>query len=336
MRDSYNLTRRSVLGQVLAGLTASLAATGTSWAQDAYPSRPITVLHGYPPGGGGDFTARTIANRMQKSLGQPLVVENLGGAGGTIAVNKLLSAPPDGYTTLIGTLNENLLAPMQMAAVRYKSEDMRLVGQCVDSYLVLFTRPDLPVNSVQDLVALAKSRGDKPLTCGHLGRGSAWHLAAERFAQEAGVKLLHVPYRGAAQLFPDIVAGNVDMSFTALGGPAVGMVKEGKVKALAFAAPARNPSLPNVGTFDESGLFKNFVFNYWAGLMVQSAMPEPIVQKLHAALNEALNDPQVRKTLSDGGLLPVQSTTLAESSKYFASEIVRYRTIAKSINLQPE
>ena len=331
--NSTLITRRTAL----AGTAATLILGPLSSRADTYPSKIITTVIGFPAGGPGDFVARTVTGRMQKNLGQNMIVENVGGVGGALAAQKVLAAPADGYTLYYAILSDLLLTPLSVASVKYKSEDFRLIGKAVDSYILLLARPDLPANTLAELVALAKSRADRPLTVGHLGRGGVFHLPAEHFMRDAGVKLVGVPYRGASQLMPDLVSGVVDIAFLALGGPTLGMIQKGQMKAIAFASEERLPSLPSLPTFNESGLVKDFVYSAWGGIAVPKNTPEPVAQRLNAALSEAVADRDVRKSLQDSGLIPLRAPmSLAEANQFYVSETSRWRALAKSINLQPE
>ena len=211
-----------------------------------------------------------------------------------------------------------------------------MVGPIASTYLMLVVRPDLPVKDLGELIALAKRPGAKELSFGSGGRGTVYHLVAERFAQDAGVKLLLVPYKGAAQIVTDLTGGQIDMAFMPLGGPVVGMIQSGKLKAIAYTGPSRNPAFPNVSTMNETKLVKDFVFDAWASLMVPKATPDAAVDKLSAALNEALKQPAVRQSIEATGVIAAQPMTPAEAGKFYASEAARYRAIGKSINLQPE
>jgi len=326
------MTRRSALARA----AAVFLAPPLGALADTYPSKIISTVIGFPAGGPGDFIARTVTNRMQKTLGQSIIVENVGGVGGAIAAQKVLAAPADGHTLYYAIVSDLILTPLSVASVKYKSEDFRLIGKAADAYLLMLARPDLPVNSLAEFVALAKSRADRPLTVGHLGRGGVFHLPAERLMRDAGVKLLPVPYRGAGQLMPDLVSGQVDVAFLALGGPTLGMIQKGLLKAVAFASEQRQPLLPSVPTFNESGLVKNFVYSAWGGIAVPKNTPESVATRLNTALAETLANPEVRKALSDSGVMPPAPMNLAEAGQFYTSETARWRNLAKAINLQPE
>lgn len=310
------------------GLTLAMAVHAQS-------DRPISTIVAYPAGGQADVTARVVLPTMQKMLGQSLVVDNVAGAAGSIGMQKLHSANADGQIIAVATPIELVQTPMAMRT-KYVSEDFRLVGRIASTYLMLVTRPDLPVSNLSELIALAKKPDAKELTFGTTGRGTIYHLVAERFAKDTGVRMLHVPYKGAAQIFGDLIGGQIDLVFMPLGGPVAGMIQSGKFKPVAYTGPSRHPAFPNVPTMNESGLVKDFVFDVWAGVVLPKATPDTVVQRLNGALNAALQEPSVRKELEASGGIPASPMSAAEAEKFYASEIARYRAIGKSINLQPE
>lgn len=211
-----------------------------------------------------------------------------------------------------------------------------MVGPIGSTYLMLVVRNDLPAKDLGELVALAKKPGAKELSFGSGGRGTIYHLVAERFAQDVGVKLLHVPYKGAAQIVTDLTGGLIDMAFMPLGGPVASMVQSGKFRPIAYTGPARHPGFPNVPTMNETKLVKDFVFDAWAALMVPRATPDAVVGRLSAALNEALRQPAARTAIEGAGVIPAQPMTAADAEKFYTAETARYRAIGKAINLQPE
>ncbi|RST48106.1 Bug family tripartite tricarboxylate transporter substrate binding protein [Variovorax sp. MHTC-1] len=326
-----SITRRTLIG----GAAATILGGPLAARAQTYPSKLITMLNAFPAGGQADLAARTILPALQAQLGQTVIVENVAGVGGALGAQKLLSATPDGHTVLFGTPQELVQAPMAMVVAKYKPEDFRMVGLVVSTYLMLLVRPGLAANSVSELVALAKT-SDRELSYGSNGRGSAYHLVAERFMKNTGVKLLHVPYKGAAQLLPDLVGGQIDMTFIALGGPIPGMIQKGQLKALAITAPQRHASFPNVPTMNETKLVSDFVFDLWGAVMVHKSTPDAVVVRLNTALNEVMQAPSTRRDLLASGLLPAGPMTPAEASQFYRNEIARYQAIGKTIDLQPE
>lgn len=317
-------------------IASALLLTPLSGQTQNYPSKIISGVVTYPAGGQADVVARMVIPELQSRLGQTVIMDNVAGAGGSIGIQKVLSAPADGHTLLFATPIESIQTPLALAVAKYKADDLRMVAPIATTYMMLVVRPNLPVNSVADLVALAKKSEGKELSFGSVGRGSIYHLVAERFALDTGTKLLHVPYKGAAQLFPDIVGGQIDMVFMPLGGPVSGMIQKGQLKALAYTGPTRHPAFPQIPTMDESKLVKNFVFNAWLSLMVHKNTPAPIVAKLNEAVQSILRLPKVRTDLEASGVLAAEPMTLEASTRYYTEEMSRYQAIAKSIHLQPE
>jgi tripartite-type tricarboxylate transporter receptor subunit TctC len=301
-----------------------------------YPTKTITLLVAFPAGGQADAVARAIAPALQKELGQTVIVDNAAGVGGALGAQKVLGAAADGHTLMFGTPIELVQTPMAVAGAKYKPEDFRMIGPVASTYMMMTVRPDLPVASVADFVAFAKKSGAKELSFGSVGRGSAYHLVAERFAQDTGLQMLHVPYKGAQQLITDLAGGQIDMAFLPLGGPVPGLLQTGKFKAIGYTAASRHAKFPNTPTLDESKLVKDFHFDLWGALMVAKSVPEPVAAKLSAALNQALKQPQLRKDLEATGVQPTDPMDQARAAGFYASEIARYQRIGNAINLQPE
>lgn len=245
-------------------------------------------------------------------------------------------APADGYTLLFGTPIELIQTPMAVAGARYQPDAFRMVAPVVSTYLMMVVRSDLPVASVGEFVALARSRAAGELNYGSVGRGSAYHLVAERFAQDTGVKMVHVPYRGAQQMITDLAGGQIDMGFLALGVPVPGLLQTGKFKAIGYTGTSRHPAFPSAATLNESKLVKDFNFDLWGAVMAHRNVPEPVVAKVHAAVNAALRQPQFRKGLEATGVLPADTMSLSRAAAFYAPEIARYQRVGQSIDLQPE
>jgi len=216
---------------------------GPAQAQ-GFPSKTITLLVTFPAGGQADAVARALAPALQKELGQPVIVDNVSGVGGSLGAQRVLNGPPDGHTLMLGTPIELVQTPMAVASARYKAEDFRMVGPVASTYMMMVVRPDFPATSVGEFVAAARNSGAKEFSFASVGRGSAYHLVAERFAQDTGIKLLHVPYKGAQQVITDLAGGQIDLAFLPLAGPVPGMLQTGKLKAIGFAAQARHRAFP--------------------------------------------------------------------------------------------
>ena len=316
-------------------LAALSAAAFSSWAQN-YPNHLLTMVVPYPAGGGSDFVARQIQPELSKQLGQQVVIENTGGVGGALGVQKVLSAPADGYQLVLGSPMELMLAPLAMNAVKYKPEDLKLAAQLVTTTMVLLTRKDLPVNNVNELIEYSKKPGNKELSYGSVGPGSLYHLVGERFTQLTKAKTLHVPYKGMAPILTDLMGSQIDMVFMPLVGNVPALIQEGKVKALGITAKQPLARFPNLEPLAANKNLEGFEFDLWAGIQVPKNTPADVVAKLNKAINDSLQNPDLRKAYEGTGNSLPKPMTPTELDKLYVSEIARYQAIAKSINLQPQ
>jgi tripartite-type tricarboxylate transporter receptor subunit TctC len=329
--------KRTSLTRLLAA--AALCAAPLAAMAQAFPSKPVNLMVPYPAGGLSDVIARKVNVPLGKALGQPVIVENLGGASGSIAAQKVLSAPSDGYYLYQGSPNELIFAPLGIASVKYKSEDFRQIHRIAMAPMAIVARPGLPANNADELAALVvkSAKEGKPLTYASVGVGSFYHLLGEQMSKMLGAPMTHVPYKGAADANKDLIGDQVDIFMTPYGAPTVELAKTNKIKFVAALSPERGPLLPQLASTTESkGPLKSFVAEIGTGYFVKRDTPEPVVQTLHKALQSVLGDADTRTGLIALGsvMSPVQS--LAEADKAFAAETAQYRAIAKSINLQPQ
>jgi tripartite-type tricarboxylate transporter receptor subunit TctC len=300
-------------------LAASILAIGAASAQ-TYPNRPITMLVPFPPGGATDAIARIIQDRMEKTLGQPIVIENIGGAGGMIAAAKAARADPDGYTILIHQVA--LAAGMSMYPnLTFDAEkDFDTIGLINTAASTLAGRPTLPPNNFDELLRWMKEPGQN-IKIGHAGVGSYAHLAGVLVADELGVKVTQVPYRGAGPALVDLLAGQVDLESQSavVAGP---LVKAGKIKAYAIIGRKRFAGLPDLPTMGELG-YKKLDIDFWHMLLAPAGTPRPIIDKLNIALRAALADAKVDKLFADGGmdLFPAEEETPEAASALLKREI---------------
>lgn len=312
-----------------------LFSAGTALAQ-GYPLKPVNLMVPYPAGGPSDAIARIFNQPLGRELGQQVLVENLGGVSGALAAQKVLTAPSDGHYVFQGSPNEVILAPLANAAVKLKTEDFRLVHPVADAVMVFVTRKDLPVNSVDELIALARKSADKPLTYGSVGIGSLYHLILENVQAQTGVKLAHVPYKGNAPLLQDLGGGQVDFAVLVYSAAMGALADQGRLKVIGQLGDQRSPLLKNVPTASEGQALKNFSYKIWTGYMVPKNTPEDVVVRLHAAIGKSLRDPAVLTQLAAQTQHPSAPMTLAESARFFEAETARYRAIARQIQLQPQ
>lgn len=324
------------LKPLLTGASALLLA-GSLQAQ-TFPSKPVVLMVPYPVGGVSDVIARTLSSTLARHLGQPVVVENLGGASGGIAAQKVLNSPADGHIIFQGSPNELILAPLATSAIKYRSEDFRLVQMITINPLVMLARKDLPVSNGDELLAYARkaSHGGKPLTYASVGPGSFYHLLGEHLSRTTGIPMIHVPYKGGAPAVQDLLAGQVDVFMTPYGKGQVQLVQEGKLKAPVVLSAERQSLFAQVPTLNESQSLKGFVFDIWAGYFVRKDTPESIVESLHKALGEVANDEQVRAQLEAQAMIVPRPQPLADLGKVYSDNTAQVRAIAKAMNLQPQ
>src|SRR5271169_1861945 len=282
------MARRIHAPLLAAALAAAFAGAHPATAQD-YPTRPITLVVPYSAGGGNDAMARVVANSMSKTLGQQIVIENRGGAGGSIATRQVAKASPDGYTLGLGGTGTLAIDPTLYPNAGYDPrKDFAPVGLIATSPLIILVNPSLPAHNVQELIALAKAQPGK-LNYASAGRGSGIHLGTVLFALTAGIELTHVPYRGTGPALTDLLGGHVALYFSSLPS-AIAFVQSGKVRALAVTGPKRSPIFPELPTVAESGLpGYEAVLHY--GIIAPAGTPKPIIAKLNAALRQAVQSP---------------------------------------------
>jgi tripartite-type tricarboxylate transporter receptor subunit TctC len=267
-----------------------------------------------------------------------VIVENLGGASGGIAAQKVLNSPAEGYMIFQGSPNELVLAPLSNAAIKYKSEDFRLVQMISINPLAMFARKDLPANNGDELVAYARktAASGKPMTYASVGPGSMYHLLGEHMSKLTGIEMTHVPYKGAAPAQQDLMSGAVDIFMTPYGKGPVQLAEDGKLKVVAALSQERQELIKKHPTLNESTALKGFVFDTWSGYFVHKDTPEAVVQILHKALSEVANDPAIRSALEAQAMTVPRPQPLAALSKVYGDNTSRYRAIAKAMNLQPQ
>jgi tripartite-type tricarboxylate transporter receptor subunit TctC len=295
--QSISLTRRA--GPACLALLAALAVGSAQAQAERYPSKPIKFIVPYVPGGSNDIIARLVGQKLGENLNTPMVIENHGGAGGTIGVDMAAKSAPDGYTIVIGHVGTFSINPALYTKLPYNPQrDFAPIGMIAMIPNVLAINKDLPVKSVQELIALAKKEPGK-LSYGSGGNGSAAHLAVEHFKNMAGVNIVHVPYKGTSPSLTDLMGGQVQMTITGLL-PVMPFMKTGRLRVLATASPKRLKLLPDLPTIAESGV-PGYEAIQWYGLFTQAKVPAPIVATLHDALGKAMKSPQVSERLAAEG-----------------------------------
>jgi tripartite-type tricarboxylate transporter receptor subunit TctC len=297
-----------------------------------YPARPVRMIVGYPPGGTSDIVGRAVAVGLAEALGQPVVVENRGGAAGLLGTLAALQAPPDGYTLLL-TASDFTIIPGLQRTPRYDPvRDFAPVGRIITYPHALIVSNGSGIASVAELIRQAR---EKPgaLNYASGGSGGSNHVSAEWFRLKAGIEMTHVPYRGNGPAIADLLTNRVQILFTSMG-PVEAMVRAGQLRAIGVTGPHRLPDFPDVPTIAESGL-PGYDFSNWYGLSVAAGTPAPIVERLNAALRKALEMPEVQKGLASlGGDLTVGSP--AEFAAMMQAEKLRWAELVKATGLQIE
>lgn len=315
-------------------LGAAMALPGAAWAQahkgEDWPQRPIRLIVGFAPGGATDIASRIIAEPLGARLGQPLVIDNRAGAGGIIATEAAARSAPDGYTLLMGTISTHAMnVPLYGARLPYDPvRDFVPVSGVATGPNLLLVHPSLPVRDLAGLIALAKAKPGQ-LTYGSGGNGTSSHLAAEMFKAQAGIDLLHVPFRSTTPAETALVAGQVQVMFDPVIA-AMALAQGGQVRTLATSAPRRLPSLPDVPTLAET--LPGFEMGIWVALFAPAGTPAPIVARIDAATREVLALPAVRERLAAIGAeaMPLGA---AELGTYLGSEITRWSEVVRAARI---
>ena len=323
--------------RTLLAAAAALAPAAAIRAQTPSVPTVLTLMVPFPPGGSSDVYARAIGPIMARELGCTVIVENLPGASGSLAVAKVLARASTGDMLVVGSPTELILAPATLQSVRYKPEDFRPLAIMSRSQLALYARADLPASNVDELIAWAKANPATPLSYGSVGMGSIYHLAGDAFAEAVGVPMNHVPYKGGAPFLTDLTGGHIDMVFLPADGNMARRVASGKPKALAVTGSVRSPVFPNVPTFAETRSATRFAtVDAWAGLFAPVASPESLVQAMTRAVLTALADPNVLQQLqAQSGVPSAPQMPPAQLAAFYSAEIARYRQAIQKAKLQP-
>jgi tripartite-type tricarboxylate transporter receptor subunit TctC len=318
-------SRRAALAAL--ALTLSVPA---AFAQE-YPTRPIKVVIAFPAGGPTDFVGRLIADKMKEQLGQSVLIENKGGAGGTLGADYVAKSDPDGYTLFLTTVGAVAINPHLRNDMPYDPvKDFAPVSLVVRNTTVMVVRAENPVKSAKELAELARA---KPNTVpfASTGAGTTPHLALELFQAAAGVKFVHVPYRGAAPALTDLLGGQVEA--VALDVPVIlSNIQGGKLKPLAAVSDTRNPMLPNVPTLAELG-YPNTQADNWYALLAPAKTPRPIIDKLNAAVAKVVATPEVKTKLVESGAIPATNTP-EEMGAMLKRELERWGKVVRDYNIQ--
>jgi tripartite-type tricarboxylate transporter receptor subunit TctC len=326
---SIDVRRRRTLAAALA--LASCAVAGNAHADAAYPNRPIKLVVAFAPGGGSDFIARLIAQKMGEKLGQPVIVENRPGAGGNLGAGIALKSPADGYTLLLAAASYTV-NPALYKLTFDPIKDITPIAQLARGPFVVAVNPKLPAKDLKELVALAKKEPGK-LSYATAGTGSITHIATEYFLDVTGTDILHVPYKGTSPALTATIADQTQVVFGTVAST-LPFAKSGQVRALAVTTPKRLAALPDVPTVAEAG-FPAYVVTNWHGIIGPKGIPRDVVAKLNKAVNDSLQGPGMETGLSSDGLTPAGGTP-EEFGKLLAEETARWGALVKKRNIKVE
>jgi tripartite-type tricarboxylate transporter receptor subunit TctC len=301
-------------------------------AAEVYPSKPVRLILPFPPGGGTDILGRLIGERLSAGLGQPVVIDNRGGAGGNVGAEAAARAAPDGYTLLLAATTL-AISPSLYAKLAYDPlKDLAPIGLVATVPNVMVTHPSVPARSLQEFIALAKSRPGE-LNFGSGGSGTSNHLGGELFNMVAGVKLVHVPYKGVNLAMNDVLAGNVQLVL--IGIPAVAPhIRAGRLHALAVLAPQRSSALPDVPTAAEAGL-PGFEVTTWYGVLAPAGTPRAIIERINTELIRVMNAPDLQPRLADLATEP-RSGTPEEFGAYLREEMSKWAEVIRKAGIRAE
>jgi tripartite-type tricarboxylate transporter receptor subunit TctC len=327
------VSRRALLAVALPALTANIARAQSgapNAAADAedYPDHPVTFIVPFAPAGGTDILTRLLAAKLEQQFNKSFVVENRPGGATVIATNFVAKSPPDGYTIMMSVSSLAIDATLYKALPYDPAKDLALVALVATVPFVLVVDPSLPVHSVKDLIALAKER---PLSYGSGGIGAFHHLAAALFASMAGIKMTHVPYRGTSPALNDLNNGYIQLMFADLG-PALPLIKAGKIRALAVTTKQRLTALPDVPPLDQAGV-PGYDAAAWQGVVAPAQTPRPILGKLNTTLNTIVAMDDVTTRMTEIGMNPVGSGSIPELQKFLQSEIVRWGKVVEAAGI---
>lgn len=314
----------------LLGAVAMVVVAGSAVAQ-SWPNRSVRLISPFAPGGGADITSRALAQKLTVALGQQVIVDNRGGAGGMLGVDLAAKSPPDGYTMVMGTIGPIAINPSLLSKMPYDPlKDLVPISQAAVAVNVLVVHPSLPAKSVKELVAIAKAR-PTDLNYGSSGSGAADHLAGELFNAMVKVKMTHIPYKGGAPAMLDLVSGNVQMVFSTLS-TATAAIDGGKVRPLAVAGSKRFEGMPDLPTMSEAGL-KGFEVNNWYGLFAPAGTAKNIIARANAETVKALAASDVKKRLMDAGIIAVSSSPEGFST-YIRAETAKWGKVIRDANIK--
>ena len=327
--------RRRHFNISLLAATLGLAKPVQALAQTISTQR-LTLYVPFPAGGVADALARRVAVPLGLATGQAVVVENIPGASGSLAAQRMLSAAADGSAIMVVSSSETIMPPLLMSAVKYQAEDFQMVTGPLRAPVALLGRPGLAPNNLKELLDHSRNPANPKLSYGSLGPGTIAHLAAEHFSRLTGMGMLHVPYRGGAPLVTDLLADRIDLSFLPLAGPSLQLADTGKLKVYGIASAERLPHLVRYELLPDHPSLKTFVHSAWNAFAVSRAVPAPAAEHLNRVFNEVIQSPDIRSFAVGLGSHVPPPTTLAEAGTFYQSEISTTRALARAMNLKAE
>jgi len=315
-------------------LAAAALVTAASFAgAQSFPAKPVRLVVTYPPGGGSDIIARTLAQKLTEPLGVQVVVENRPGANGNIGTDYVSKSTPDGYTLVLGNTGPLCISPAIYASIPYNTaKDFSPISLVASTPIILVVHPSFPAKSIGDLVKIARARPGE-LRFASSGNGATSHLAGEMLKLMANINMVHVPYKGVAPAIVDVIAGQLEMQFLDVS-VVVGYIKNGKVRPIAWAGAKRGPAFPDVPTVAESG-FPGFDVTGWYGILGAAGMPKDVVARLNGAIVKVLSQPDTRERFDAIGAIAVTSTP-EEFTEYIRAELAKWSKVAKAAKLKVE
>jgi len=317
--------------RVLSALLLAAATLGNAHAQ-TWPAKPIRLVVPYPPGGSNDVLSRITAQAMAPGLGQQIVIDNRGGAGGMIGADNVAKSPPDGYSIVNVQASFTANAALRQKMAYDPMGDFAYIGMMARGPLLVVVHPSLPVKNIRDLIALAKSKPGQ-INYGSTGTGGHNHLATELFRRMAGINIVHVPYKGVAPALTDLIGGHTQLVMTSLPS-AMTQVQAGRLKALAVGSEKRSSFMPETPTIAESGV-PGYMAEFWWGLAAPAKTPPDIINRLATELTKALQSPELKQRFAGEGSEP-SVMSREQFTKFVANEIVRWRKVAQDSGIKPD
>ncbi len=320
-----NLPRVLLLALCALGLLPGAGA-------QTYPAKPVRLVVPYPPGGSNDVLSRITAQAMSPGLGQQVVIDNRGGAGGMIGADHVAKSAPDGYTLVNVQASFTANAALRTKMAYDPIADFAYIGMMARGPLLAVVHPSLPVKNVKELVALAKAKPGQ-INYGSTGTGGHNHMATELFARMAGIRIAHIPYKGVAPALTDLMGGHTQMVMTSLPS-AMNQVKAGRLKAIAVGSEKRSSFMPEMPTISESGV-PGYFAEFWWGIAAPAKTPGPVLDRLSAELGKALQSPELKQKFAIEGSEP-SPMTREQFTRFIVNEITRWRKVAQDANIKPE